>query len=179
MLAAESPGVDLPATPSVQVIGRHIHAGARLVDGRRNRAGSRGQEEHHIAVEALLLPVLRGDLAEGVLGAPHGPAALQRQARREHHQLQRAVVGHIARLRGAVVVDNSSQWRMEPGVPLVVAGVNDEDEESAAVHAAGLVIRDLPRLASLAYKDVCHQLNPRPCTEEDLLALYKASLDDG
>ncbi len=29
--------------------------------------------------------------------------------------------------RGAVVVDNSSQWRMESGVPLVVAGVNDED----------------------------------------------------
>ena len=29
--------------------------------------------------------------------------------------------------RGAVVVDNSSQWRMEPGVPLVVAGVNDAD----------------------------------------------------
>jgi aspartate-semialdehyde dehydrogenase len=29
--------------------------------------------------------------------------------------------------RGAVVVDNSSQWRMEPGVPLVVAGVNDDD----------------------------------------------------
>jgi aspartate-semialdehyde dehydrogenase len=32
--------------------------------------------------------------------------------------------------RGAVVVDNSSQWRMEPGVPLVVAGVNDEDAAS-------------------------------------------------
>jgi aspartate-semialdehyde dehydrogenase len=29
--------------------------------------------------------------------------------------------------RGAVVVDNSSQWRMEPGVPHVVAGVNDAD----------------------------------------------------
>ena len=29
--------------------------------------------------------------------------------------------------RGAVVVDNSSQWRMDPAVPLVVAGVNDED----------------------------------------------------
>ncbi|MFV2062744.1 MAG: aspartate-semialdehyde dehydrogenase [Chloroflexota bacterium] len=42
--------------------------------------------------------------------------------------------GEISRLlapeaakRGAVVVDNSSQWRMEPGVPLVVAGVNDDD----------------------------------------------------
>jgi aspartate-semialdehyde dehydrogenase len=32
-----------------------------------------------------------------------------------------------AAARGAVVVDNSSQWRMEPGVPLVVAGVNDDD----------------------------------------------------
>jgi aspartate-semialdehyde dehydrogenase len=29
--------------------------------------------------------------------------------------------------RGAVVIDNSSQWRMEPGIPLVVAEVNPED----------------------------------------------------
>jgi aspartate-semialdehyde dehydrogenase len=28
---------------------------------------------------------------------------------------------------GAVVVDNSSAWRMDPEVPLVVAGVNDDD----------------------------------------------------
>jgi aspartate-semialdehyde dehydrogenase len=27
---------------------------------------------------------------------------------------------------GAVVVDNSSAWRMDPGVPLIVAGVNDD-----------------------------------------------------
>ena len=33
--------------------------------------------------------------------------------------------------RGAVVVDNSSQWRMAEGVPLIVAGVNDAD---AAAH---------------------------------------------
>jgi aspartate-semialdehyde dehydrogenase len=32
--------------------------------------------------------------------------------------------------RGAVVIDNSSQWRMDPGVPLVVAGVNDADAET-------------------------------------------------
>jgi len=41
------------------------------------------------------------------------------------------VLAPEAAARGAVVVDNSSQWRMEPGVPLVVAGVNDED---AAAH---------------------------------------------
>ena len=39
------------------------------------------------------------------------------------------VLAPEAASRGAVVVDNSSQWRMEPGIPLVVAGVNDEDAE--------------------------------------------------
>lgn len=47
------------------------------------------------------------------------------------------------------------------------------------LRSQGIGEDDLPKLAALAYKDVCHQLNPRPCTEEDLLALYKASLDDG
>ena len=47
------------------------------------------------------------------------------------------------------------------------------------LRSQGIEEGDLPRLAALAYKDVCHQLNPRRCTEDDLLALYKASLDDG
>jgi alcohol dehydrogenase class IV len=47
------------------------------------------------------------------------------------------------------------------------------------LRSQGIEEGNLPRLAGLAFKDVCHQLNPRPCTEEDLLALYKASLDDG
>jgi aspartate-semialdehyde dehydrogenase len=33
--------------------------------------------------------------------------------------------------RGALVIDNSSQWRMEPGIPLVIPEVNPED---AALH---------------------------------------------
>jgi aspartate-semialdehyde dehydrogenase len=32
-----------------------------------------------------------------------------------------------AALRGAVVIDNSAAWRMEPGVPLVIPEVNPED----------------------------------------------------
>ncbi len=46
--------------------------------------------------------------------------------------------GDISRLlapeaaaRGAVVIDNSAQWRMEPGIPLVVSQVNPDD---AAAH---------------------------------------------
>lgn len=49
----------------------------------------------------------------------------------------------------------------------------------ADLRSQGIEESDLPRLAELAYKDVCHQLNPRPCTQDDLLALYKASFDNG
>ena len=41
------------------------------------------------------------------------------------------VLAPEAAARGAVVIDNSAQWRMEPGVPLVVSQVNPED---AAAH---------------------------------------------
>jgi len=47
------------------------------------------------------------------------------------------------------------------------------------LHSQGVRESDLPRLATLAFADPCHELNPRRCTEDDLLALYKASFDDG
>jgi aspartate-semialdehyde dehydrogenase len=40
------------------------------------------------------------------------------------------VLAPEAAQRGAVVVDNSSQWRMDPGVPLVVSQVNPDDAAS-------------------------------------------------
>jgi len=41
--------------------------------------------------------------------------------------------------------------------------------------AAGIPESALPKLADLAFEDVCHQENPRPCTRDDLLRLYQAS----
>ena len=40
----------------------------------------------------------------------------------------------------------------------------------------GVTEAALPSLADKAVQDGCHQLNPRPCTREDLLALYRAAL---
>lgn len=37
------------------------------------------------------------------------------------------VLGPAAAENGAIVIDNSSQWRMHPDVPLVVPEVNPED----------------------------------------------------
>lgn len=75
-----------------------------------------------------------------------------------------------------------------------ILGVKGGDEETLAFECAGAVralrrkvglpasltdaeVEDelLPRLAKLAFEDACHQLNPRPCTEDDMLALYRAS----
>ncbi|MDR1815302.1 MAG: aspartate-semialdehyde dehydrogenase [Clostridiales Family XIII bacterium] len=44
----------------------------------------------------------------------------------------------IAAAAGAVVVDNSSQWRMDPDVPLVVPEVNPEDA-AAAIGGKGII----------------------------------------
>jgi 4-hydroxybutyrate dehydrogenase len=41
---------------------------------------------------------------------------------------------------------------------------------------AGLREEHLPPLAKKALEDACHRSNPRPCTEADLLQLYRASL---
>ena len=76
-----------------------------------------------------------------------------------------------------------------------VMGVRAEDEETLAFECAGAVrsLRKkiglpeglaaagvseevLPKLAERALADPCHQLNPRPCTAEDMLALYRASM---
>ncbi len=40
----------------------------------------------------------------------------------------------------------------------------------------GVTETALPALADKAIQDGCHQLNPRPCTRDDLLALYRAAL---
>ncbi|NOY93144.1 MAG: iron-containing alcohol dehydrogenase [Deltaproteobacteria bacterium] len=42
--------------------------------------------------------------------------------------------------------------------------------------AEGLEEDALPKLAELAIADACHTLNPRECTAEDMLALFRASL---
>jgi hypothetical protein len=39
----------------------------------------------------------------------------------------------------------------------------------------GVAEEALPGLADKAIQDGCHQLNPRSCTREDLLALYRAA----
>jgi len=42
--------------------------------------------------------------------------------------------------------------------------------------ALGMTRDLIPLLAKKAMEDACHQLNPRPCTESDMVALYEKAL---
>ena len=70
--------------------------------------------------------------------------------------------------RGVVVVDNSSQWRMEPGVPLVVAGVNDAD---AAAHE-GIVAN--PNCSTMQLMPVLAALRDSAGIERVIVDTYQA-----
>lgn len=70
--------------------------------------------------------------------------------------------------RGAVVVDNSSQWRMEPGVPLVVAGVNDDD---AAAHE-GIIAN--PNCSTMQLMPVFRALHDAAGIERAIVDTYQA-----
>ncbi|MGD0359383.1 MAG: iron-containing alcohol dehydrogenase [Bryobacteraceae bacterium] len=61
----------------------------------------------------------------------------------------------------------------------IVAAVRDLNRRvGIAPHLRdyGVTEAVLPALADKAIQDGCHLLNPRPCTREDLLALYRAAL---
>jgi alcohol dehydrogenase class IV len=45
----------------------------------------------------------------------------------------------------------------------------------ARLRDAGVQEKDLRRIAEKAFVDASHRSNPRPCTEEDLLALLRES----
>jgi len=55
-------------------------------------------------------------------------------------------------------------------------GLNAELGLPAGLRAEGVADDDLASLADHAFADACHRSNPRPCTRDDLLALYRASM---
>jgi len=63
----------------------------------------------------------------------------------------------------AACSDAIRQFRSQLGLPSGLA-------------AAGIREDQLARLADLAFADPCHSENPRPCTRDDLFAMYRASM---
>jgi len=57
-----------------------------------------------------------------------------------------------------------------------IAGLRARVGINGGLASSGIKPEHLPPLAKKALEDACHRSNPRPCTEQDLLDLYRASL---
>ncbi|HXK17152.1 MAG TPA: iron-containing alcohol dehydrogenase, partial [Polyangiaceae bacterium] len=57
-----------------------------------------------------------------------------------------------------------------------VAGLRARVGINGGLAGSGIREQHLPPLAKKALEDACHRSNPRPCSEADLLELYRASL---
>ena len=145
------------------------------------------------AREDMLKAAMMGAVAfQKGLGACHSLAHPLSAELGMHHGLANAIcLPAVLDFNRATVPERIAEIALQ-------LGVRGSDESTMAFECAGAVralrksiglpsdLRSqgieeaqLPRLAALAFADSCHALNPRPCTQDDLLALYKASLDDG
>lgn len=104
---------------------------------------------HHGLANALLLPaVLRFNQ----------PVAGQRMA-----ELARA----------ARLTDSADAGQAAQTLIAAVEGLNRDLDLPTRLRDIGITEEQLPAMAALAIQDGCHLRNPRPCTEPDLLALYR------
>jgi alcohol dehydrogenase class IV len=76
-------------------------------------------------------------------------------------------IARVARIFGGTRADECSpllaSFRRRVGLPSGLALVGVQESQ-------------LERLADLAFEDACHQGNPRSCTRQDLLELYRQSM---
>jgi aspartate-semialdehyde dehydrogenase len=75
---------------------------------------------------------------------------------------------------GAVVIDNSSAWRMHPAVPLVVSEVNPEAIELARLDRGGLGIIGNPNCTTMAAMPVLAPLHREAGLRRLVVSTYQA-----
>lgn len=175
----DHPMADAVALGGVRLCHQSLHAA--VTDGTDMKA--RGE---------MLKAAMMGAVAfQKGLGACHSLAHPLSTEFGMHHGLANAIcLPAVLDFNRTVVVDRIAEVARQ-------LGVRSEDPDTLSFECAGAVralraslglpsdLRsqgvsedDLPRLASLAFADACHQLNPRRCTEEALLTLYQACLGD-
>jgi alcohol dehydrogenase class IV len=173
----DHPMADAIALEGIELIAKHLPVA--VADGKNLEA--RG---------AMLKAAMMGAVAfQKGLGVCHALAHPLGAELGMHHGLANALC------LPAVLDFNRTATTMRIARIARILGVKGKDVDTLAFECSGKVralrkelglpngLREadvsdeqLPELAALAYADVIHQSNPRTCTKDDMLSLYRASL---
>jgi 4-hydroxybutyrate dehydrogenase len=160
--------------------------GARLAFAHLRSATRQGADLE--ARAGMMMAAIMGATAfQKGLGATHSLAHPLSSMAGIHHGLanalllptvlrynQTAVAARMADL--ARVAGLTASTEVSTGATSLIEGVealNRDIDLPTRLRELGIGEDQLPAMAALAIQDGCHQLNPRPCSEADLLALYR------
>jgi len=114
------------------------------------------------------------------LGATHSLAhPLSSECKMHHGTANAVMLPFVLEFNRAVTAARLADLEEEFSggeIAALVRELNRRVEIAPRLRDYGVGEAILPALADKAIQDGCHQLNPRPCTREDLLELYRAAL---
>ncbi len=114
------------------------------------------------------------------LGATHSLAhPLSSECRMHHGTANAVMLPFVLEFNRPAVEQRLQDLAAQFGGGDIAARVRELNERAGIaprLRDYGVTEASLPALAGKAIQDGCHQLNPRPCTREDLLDLYRAAL---
>jgi alcohol dehydrogenase class IV len=109
-----------------------------------------------------------------VCGLPHGlaNAICMVPAMKFNRQVSAAHYARVARCFGIHTFGLSDLQAADKAIE-AVADLNRRIGITQSLAELGVKEEQFPELVAKAFADPCHQTNPRPCTEADLLLLYQ------
>jgi 4-hydroxybutyrate dehydrogenase len=116
------------------------------------------------------------------LGACHSLAHPLSSEKNLHHGLANAVcLPAVVEWNEEVIPKKTSRIRsiFDPAAPSLGDALRTLRKRiglPAGLSLEGVKDNDVPKLSAKAFEDACHRSNPRPATESDLAALYRASM---
>lgn len=87
-----------------------------------------------------------------------------------------AVQQRVAQVARALGVQGDEEERLASDCSGAIRALRHAVGLPEGLKAVGITAAHVERLAKLAFEDVCHTSNPRPCTEQDMAQLYRVSM---
>src|SRR5688572_6685999 len=129
----------------------------------------------------MLMASMMGAIAfQKDLGAVHSCAHALSTVADLHHGLANGVmIDHVMRFNRDAAAAKMAELARVAGVVDLVAWLRDLKTEigiPATLSPLGVKEEQIPRLVDVAFADICHQTNPRPCSRTDFEELFRTAL---